>query len=135
MIVVDASAILELLLDTTVAPEIEMRVLGTGESLHAPYLLDLEIAQALRRYVSVNELTPQRGEQALIDFTDFPIIRYPHDLFLSRIWTLCHNVSAYDAAYLALAESLPASLITCDARLAAAPGHRASVELVQANRA
>ena len=135
MIVVDASAILELLLDTPAAPDIETRLLGTGESLHAPHLLDLEIVQALRRYVSVGELMPQRGEQALSDLVDFPIIRYPHDLFLSRIWALRHNVSAYDAAYLALAESLPAPLITCDTRLAAAPGHRASVELVQADRA
>ena len=135
MIVVDASAILELLLDTPAAPDIETRLLGTGESLHAPHLLGLEIAQALRRYVSVGELTPQRGKQALTDLADFPIIRYPHDLFLSRIWALRHNVTAYDAAYLALAESLPAPLITCDARLAVAPGHRASVELVQTNRA
>ena len=135
MIVVDASAILELLLDTTAAPDIETRLFGTGESLHAPHLLDLEIAQALCRYVSVGELTPQRGKQALTDLADFPIIRYPHDLFLSRIWTLRHNVSAYDAAYLALAESLPAPLLTCDARLAAAPGHRTTVELVRTNRA
>ncbi len=135
MIVVDASAILELLLDTTAAPDIETRLFGTGESLHAPHLLDLEIVQALRRYVSVGELTPQRGKQALTDLADFPIIRYPHDLLLSRIWTLRHNVSAYDAAYLALAESLPAPLLTCDARLAAAPGHRATVELVRTNRA
>ena len=135
MIVVDASAILELLLDTAAAPDIETRLLGTGESLHAPHLLDLEVAQTLRRYVSVGELTPQRGEQALADLADFPIIRYPHDLFLSRIWALRHNVSAYDAVYLALAESLPAPVLTCDTRLAAAPGHRASVELVQAGRA
>ena len=135
MIVVDASAILELLLDTPAAPDIETRLLGPGESLHAPHLLDLEVVQTLRRYVSVGELTTQRGEQALSDLADFPIIRYPHDLFLSRIWALRHNVSAYDAAYLALAESLPAPLITCDTRLAAAPGHRASVELVQADRA
>ena len=134
MIVVDASAILELLLDTPAAPDIETRLLGTGESLHAPHLLDLEIAQALRRYVSVGELMPRRGEQALSDLADFPIVRYPHDLFLSRIWALRHNVSVYDAAYLALAESLPAPLITCDSRLVAAPGHRASVELVQTNR-
>ncbi len=135
MIVVDASAILALLLDTTAAPGIENRLLGTGESLHAPHLLDLEIVQVLRRYVSVGALTPQRGKQALTDFADFPIIRYPHDLFLSRIWALCHNVTAYDAAYLALAESLPASLITCDARLAAAPGHRTTIELVQTDHA
>ena len=100
-----------------------------------PHLLDLEIAQVLRRYVSIGELTPQRGKQALTDLADFPIIRYPHDLFLSRIWALRHNVTAYDAAYLALAESLPAPLLTCDARLVAAPGHRTTIELGQTNRA
>ena len=134
MIVVDASAVLELLLDTRAASDVENRLLRTGESLHAPHLLDLEIAQVLRRYVSVGELTPQRGKQALTDLTDFLIIRYPHDPFLSRIWELRHNVSAYDAAYLALAESLPAPLITCDARLAAAPGHRATIDLIQTGR-
>ena len=135
MIVVDASAILELLLDTAAAPDIEARLFRTGESLHAPHLLDLEVAQTLRRYMSVGELTRQRGEQALTDLADFPIIRYPHDLFLARVWALRHNVSAYDAVYLALAESLPAPLLTCDTGLAAALGHRARVELVQARRA
>ena len=135
MIVVDASTILELLLETTAAADIQMRPLESGESLHAPHLLDLEIAQVLRRYVSRDQLTPRRGKQALTDLTDFPIIRYPHALFLPRIWALRHNVTAYDAAYLALAESLPDPLITCDIRLAAAPGHRATIELLQANRA
>ncbi len=134
MIVVDASAILELLLAATAAPDIENRLLGTMESLHAPHLLDLEVAQVLRRYVSAGELTPQRGRQALDDLGALPIIRYPHNLFLSRIWALRHNVTAYDAAYLALAESLPAPLVTCDAQLASAPGHRATIELVQTSR-
>ena len=133
MIVVDASAILELLLDATAASDIENRLLGTMESLHAPHLLDLEVAQVLRRYVSAGELTPQRGRQALGDLGALPIIRYPHNLFLPRIWALRHNVTA-DAAYLALAESLPAPLVTCDARLASAPGHRTTVELVQTSR-
>ncbi|CAI8048624.1 Ribonuclease VapC9 [Geodia barretti] len=85
-----------------------MRLLESGESLHAPHLLDLEIAQVLRRYMLTGELTPRRGKQALTDLADFPIIRYPHALFLSRIWALRHNVTTCDAAYLALAESLPA---------------------------
>jgi len=97
--------------------------------------MDLEIAQVLRRYVLIGEMTPQRGKQALTDLADLEIFRYPHDLFLSRIWELRHNVTAYDAAYLALAESLPAPLITCDARLATTLGHRATVELVRTGRA
>lgn len=135
MIVVDASTVLELLLGATTAPDIQTRFFEPGESLHAPHLLDLEIAQVLRRYVLNGELAPRRGKQALTDFADFPIIRYPHALFLPRIWALRHNVTAYDAAYVALAESLPAPLITCDTRLAAASGHRAIIELLQTNRA
>ena len=84
MIVVDASAILELLLDTPAAPDIETRLLGTGESLHAPHLLDLEVVQALRRYVSVGELMPQRGEQAL---SDLALISR---LFAIRMIFFCH---------------------------------------------
>lgn len=135
MIVTDASAILEVLLGTTAALDIQRRLFESGESLHAPHLLDLEIAQVLRRYVSGGELSPQRGKQALIDLADFPILRYPHDLFLSRIWALRHNVTAYDAAYLALAESLAASVITCDTRLAATSGYRVTIELVRTGRA
>ena len=135
MIVTDASAVLEVLLGTTAALDIQRRLFDSGESLHAPHLLDLEIAQVLRRYVSGGELTPQRGKQALTDLADFQIFRYPHDLFLPRIWALRHNVTAYDAAYLALAESLAAPLITCDTRLAATSGHRATVELVRTSRA
>ena len=134
MIVPDASAVLEVLLGTTASSEIQERLFAGGESLHAPHLLDLEVTQVLRRYVLGGDLTPQRGKQALADLTDFPILRYPHDLFLSRIWALRHNATAYDAAYLALAESLAAPLITCDARLAVMSGHRATVELVRIDR-
>lgn len=135
MIVPDASAVLEVLLGTAAAPEIQERLFAGRESLHVPHLLDLEVTQVLRRYVLGGELTPQRGKQALADLADFPILRYPHDLFLPRIWALRHNATAYDAAYLALAESLAAPLITCDARLAVMSGHRATIELVRVHRA
>ena len=130
MIVVDASAILEVLLVTPVAQAIEERVFSTTETLHAPHLLDLEIAQVLRCYCASEEMTSERGYQALSDLTDFPITRYPHDLFLPRIWMLRHNVTAYDTVYIALAESLSATLLTRDARLASASGHQARIELV-----
>jgi predicted nucleic acid-binding protein len=130
VIIVDASAILEVLLITQAAQSIENRIFSTTETLHAPHLLDLEVAQVLRRYCASEQMTPERGHQALRDLADFPIIRYPHDLFLSRIWELRHNVTAYDAVYIALAESLSAPLLTRDARLASAPGHQASIELV-----
>jgi predicted nucleic acid-binding protein len=67
---------------------------------------------------------------ALAAMADFPLIRYQHDLLLPRIWELRHNLTAYDAAYVALAEALGAPLLTRDRRIAAAPGHRARVELV-----
>ena len=130
MIVVDASAMLEVLLGTATGALVEDRLLTGGESLHAPHLLDVEVAQVLRRYAAAGELTPERGREALIDLADFPVHRYPHDVLLSRIWELRHNVTAYDAAYVALAEILAAPLVTCDARLGSAPRHAAKIEVL-----
>lgn len=84
----------------------------------------------LRRYERAGELTPERAEAALDDFADLGIERYPHHLFLSRIWALRANVTAYDAAYLDLAEALDAPLVTRDRRLRDVPGHGAAVEIV-----
>ncbi len=98
--------------------------------MSAPHLIDLEVAQVLRRYTLSGDLGPDRAAEALQDFLDLPIERYPHDLFLTRIWQMRHNVTAYDAAYIALAEALDAVLLTTDARLAAAGGHEAKVEVV-----
>jgi len=120
---------LEVLLGTATGALVEDRLLTGGESLHAPHLLDVEVAQVLRRYAAAGELTPERGREALMDLVDFPVHRYPHDVLLPRIWELRHNVTAYDAAYLALAEILAAPLVTCDARLAAAPRHAAKIEV------
>ncbi len=130
MIVVDPSALLEVLLGTRVGRLIEPRILSPNETLHAPHLLDLEIAQVLRRYCAAGQMATERGEQALDDLADFPVSRYPHLALLNRIWNLRHNVTAYDAAYIALAELLGAPLLTRDARLASAPGHSATVEVV-----
>jgi predicted nucleic acid-binding protein len=130
MIVVDASAVLEVLLNTSDAPGIAARLFATGETLHAPHLLDLEVTQVLRRYARSGELTAQRGMQALEDLVDLPLVRYPHDFLLGRIWELRDVVTAYDAAYLALAEALAAPLVTRDAVLASNKAHRARVELM-----
>jgi predicted nucleic acid-binding protein len=129
LIVVDASALIEVLLGTRTGARLEPRLLSGGESLHAPHLLDVEVAQVLRRYAAGGELSPERGSEALADLADFPLHRYSHDILLSRIWELRQNVTAYDAAYLALAEALAAPLVTCDARLASAPRHAAKVEV------
>lgn len=130
MIVVDSSAVIEILLRTESALAVEQRIFALGETLHAPHLLDLEVTQVLRRYCMAGEMEPERGREAVDDLVDFPIIRYPHDLFLTRIWELRHNMTAYDAIYVALAEFLPAPLLTRDARLASAPGHNAIIELI-----
>jgi predicted nucleic acid-binding protein len=130
VIVVDASAVLEVLLNTPAAPRISDRLFSAGHTLHAPHLLDLEVAQVLRRYARSGEMEPQRGLQALEDLSDLPLQRYPHDLFLARIWELRDNLTAYDAAYVALAEALGAPLVTRDGALASRGVHRATVEIV-----
>lgn len=89
----------------------------------------LEVAQVLRRCERAGELSAQRGREALEDLGAFRIERYPHHLFLDRVWSLRANATAYDACYLALAKALDAPLITRDRRLAAASGHRAAIEV------
>ena len=129
MIVLDASAVVELLLDMSLAPQIEARV-GEDSSLHAPAVLDLEVTQTVRRVCVSGQVPAERGSQAIADLADLPVRRYPHLPLLARIWQLRGNVSAYDAAYIALAEALAAPLVTRDRRLAATRGHRATIELV-----
>ena len=130
MIVVDASAVLELLLGTPASETISQRLFREGESWHVPHLLDLEVAQVLRRYTTAAEIDEQRGSQALEDLQAMPLVRYPHTVLLSRIWQLRDNVTAYDAAYLALAEALAAPLVTRDGRLRNVPGVQAAVEVI-----
>lgn len=130
MIVVDASALLEALLRTSNAVAVERRLFDPQRTLHAPHLLDVEIAQVVRRYAASGEIDPDRGRAALADLSDFPLRRYPHGFLLPRVWELRNNIAAYDAIYVALAEALDAPLLTCDRRLAVAAGHRARVELV-----
>lgn len=130
MIVVDASTLLEFLLNTDSAPRVAARVFGARETLHAPHLLDLEIAQVLRRYERAGAMSAARANHALADFADVQITRYPHDILLPRVWSLRRNVTAYDGAYLALAELLGATLITRDTALATIKGHKARVEVL-----
>jgi predicted nucleic acid-binding protein len=131
MIVVDASPLLEVLLNRPCGERVAHRLFDPLETLHAPHLIDLEVAQALRRYQAAGEMSPQRARQALLVFVQMPLERHPHWPFLNRIWELRRNVTAYDAAYVALAEALDAPLLTCDGALARAPGHRAVVELIE----
>ncbi len=130
MIVVDASAILEILLGTSDSARVADRLFTPGETLHAPHLLNIEVAQVLRRYALAKELDSTRGLEALEDLADLPLTLYPHDLLLPRIWELRRNLTAYDAAYVALAEALGAPLVTRDAALASVGVHHARVELL-----
>jgi predicted nucleic acid-binding protein len=130
VIVLDASAAVDWLVQTPAAQRIERRIFSRNQTLHAPEVLDLEVAQVLRRLVRESLLSPSRAEQAIQDLLDLRITRYPHSVLLPRIWQLRHNLSAYDAAYVVLAENLGGTLLTRDARLASAVGHTATVELV-----
>ena len=96
---------------------------------HAPHLLDLEIAQVLCRYVRSASISAERAAEALADFLDLPLTRYPHFVLLPRVWQMPHNLTAYGAAYLALAEALNAPLLTRDRALARTDS-RARVQLI-----
>ena len=133
MIVLDASAAIEWMLQTPKGAQIEARIFrepGESPRLHAPHLLDVEVAQVLRRHVAKGLVSEARGQTALEDFLQIPLLRYPHDVLLPRVWELRKNLSAYDAVYVTLAEALEMSLLTCDANIAGAPGHRARVEVI-----
>lgn len=130
MIVADASAVVGALLARPALPALALRL--TRGPLHGPHLLDVEVLHALRRLVARGQLEPARADDALGDFGSWAVTRYPHWPLRPRMWELRHNLSAYDAAYVALAEALEAPLVTADARLAAAPGHHARVEVFAA---
>lgn len=130
MIVVDASALLEFLLQTSLGARVEARLFGEEDELHAPHLLDVEIAQGLRRLVRTGEVSSGRAEEAIADLTDLDLHRHAHLDLLDRAWKLRDNISAYDAMYVCLAEAIEAPIITCDSPLAKAPGHRARIEVI-----
>jgi len=129
VIVLHASAAIDWLLQTAVGQRIEKRIYSRAESLHAPHLLDLEVAQVLRRLVRETSISAQRADQALEDLLALRVTRYPHFVFLPYIWRLRHNLSAYDAAYVALTRELDATLITRDARLTSVSVSGLSIEL------
>jgi predicted nucleic acid-binding protein len=129
MIVLDASAAVDWLLRTAAGQQIEQRIYARQDTLHTVSLLDVEFAQVLRRLVRQGTLTAKRAEEAIEDLTALRITRYAPVLLLQRIWRLRQNLSAYDAAYVALAEKLQSPLITRDQRIAAAPGHTAAAEV------
>jgi predicted nucleic acid-binding protein len=126
MIVADASVLMEVLLRTAIGVEVERQLFAPGQTIHIPHLTDLEVLQVLRRYLRKRALSAVRARQAVDDYADMPLNRYPHGVLLPRIWDLRDNFTAYDAAYIALAEALDSPLMTCD-RAFATRGHKARV--------
>jgi predicted nucleic acid-binding protein len=121
MLVIDTSAVLAALSERTPDASLVRRFADDGD-LHAPHLIDIEILHALRRLVRGGKLSADRAEDVRTDFTELAITRYGHEPLADRVWALRENLSAYDAAFVALADALDVPLVTCDARLAKAPG-------------
>ncbi len=121
MIVVDTSAVLAALLARPPNARLVTRLAADGD-LHAPHLVDVEFLHALRRLLRRGEVTGDRVAQVRLDFADLSITRYPHTMLADRIWALRENLTAYDAAFVVLAELLGAPLVTVDARLGRVSG-------------
>jgi predicted nucleic acid-binding protein len=121
MLVIDTSAVLAALAARSPDPELVRRLADDGD-LHAPHLIDVEILQALRRLVRGGKLSEDRAADVRTDVAAMAITRYGHEPLVDRAWALRHNLTACDAVFIALSEALEVPLVTCDTRLAAAPG-------------
>jgi predicted nucleic acid-binding protein len=130
VIVVDASALLEFLLQTSIGGRVEARLFRDEEEFHAPHLVDVEVVQGLRRLVRMGEVSSGRADEAVADLADLDLHRHAHLDLLGRAWQLKENISAYDAMYIALAEAIEAPMVTCDGPLGKSPGHRARIEVI-----
>lgn len=126
MTVVDASAMVEGLLGRS--PDDSLLVALSGE-VSAPHLLDVEVMSVLRGLSVGGKVSPQRAEEARHDYFDLTVVRTPMEPLAERVWALRHQLTSYDATYVALAEALGVELLTCDAKLAA-PGHRTVVRVI-----
>ena len=130
MIVVDASALLEFLLQTPLGTRVEARLFRDEDEFHSPHLIDVEVTQGLRRLVRAGEVSADRAAEAIDDLIDLDIHRHAHLDLLTRAWKLRENVTAYDAMYVVLAEALDATVVTCDTPLGKTPGHRANIDVI-----
>ena len=127
MIVLDASAVVELITNGAAADSLGRDLALRNEPLIAPHLLDVEVASVLRRLASNQRIDSYRSQQVLTDLAALPAKRFSHIPLLPRIWELRHNFTSYDATYIALAEETGSVLYTCDSKLTR--GHRAQVKL------
>ena len=135
MVVVDASALVEMLLGRPGGPVVAQHIADHDDDLHAPHLVDLEVTNALRRAIAAEEVSGERATYAFTTLLDLHIVRYDHASLLPRVWSLRDNMTAYDAAYVALAENVvePGTpLLTTDARLARAAREHTRVEVLLA---
>jgi predicted nucleic acid-binding protein len=122
VIVLDASALVELILGTAAGHQVAARIEDPAEGLHIPHLADIEVLQALRRYVREGDLKTSEADAALEDLRSLDLQRHAHEPLLDRVWELRKNMTAYDAVYVALADVLDAIVLTCDRPLSRAPG-------------
>jgi predicted nucleic acid-binding protein len=132
MLVVDASALTELVLRRPAAARIRTHLIQ--HEMHAPHLLDIEVISAVRRLLSHGRVTERRASAAVSAFLNLRVDRYPHSILGRRVWDLRENFSPYDAIYLALAEKLSdgVPLLTVDARFARAARAHTDVEVLLA---
>ncbi len=128
MIVVDTSALIDAVLGRPAKPALLTRLADDGD-LHAPHLIDVEILHALRRLAPTAAVPETRLDDARTDIREIALTRYPLGSLADRVWDLRQHLTAYDAAFIALAEALEVPLVTCDRRLGRAGGHRAQVEV------
>ena len=130
MIVLDASAAVELLLDSVAGRRVAMLIGDPATSIHAPHLIDVEAVGALRRLVSGQAIDDDEAAQAIEDLLALDLLRHSHEALIERAWTLRKNITVYDAIYVALTEALGATLVTCDRRLAKAAVSKIRIEVV-----
>jgi len=121
-VILDASAAVDFVLDNEPSASWVVEQLRAAERIRAPHLIDAEVLAAVRRAVMAGWIPPERGTRALADYAVLRLVRFPHKPLMARAWALRDNVTAADALYVALAETLGAPLVTTDASLARAPG-------------
>lgn len=130
MIVLDASAVVELVLATATGQRLAWRLRSSRVRAQAPHLLSVEVMNALRRLLAAGAVAEPPTRMALIRLRTLDVRRWEHEPLVGRAWQLREILTPYDAMYVALAEVLDAPLLTTDGRLARSTGHRAAVELI-----